>query len=231
MLLTDIITWEEKYYSNSTYATNLSSTTYIFTTSPADYYSRQKVSPIVISVQADGHCGYRALSYLLYQNENYWQRVRTEMANFFKKMICTDCAFLIWDADSKNPNFVDKTVKRIECADADESRRKVARRIYWFFIPDCLIIASYCYQRIIMLTSQVSSSYAGVSIPPKVTDKPLCMHWQSENHFSACKTLPTVLPTVFPSSLHWIKSHDREKTMQILFETYMEKISNSKLFI
>jgi len=51
----------------------------------SDYYSQKRVSPTLIMVKPDGHCGYRALSYLLFQNEDYWQTVRTDMANYFKK--------------------------------------------------------------------------------------------------------------------------------------------------
>jgi len=224
--ITDIISWEEKYYS-TTSTTSLSST-YIFTTSTSDYYSQKRVSPTLIMVKPDGHCGYRALSYLLFQNEDYWQTVRTDMANYFKKiMIHNNCASLIWDKELKDPNFVDRMYNRIQCVEKT-GFGEVAKQLYWFFIPDCLTIASYCYQRIIVLTSQTSSSCVGVSIPPMIRDKPMCIHWISENHFAACKSLPTVLPPVFPTSLHWIDSSNngkkRKKTMQIIFESYMENI-------
>jgi len=178
-----------------------------------EYMYTDKSSPKTVPVLADGHCGYRAISYVLHKNENHWKTIRSEMANSFLCMITTKKNQ--WEtAIMDDQNFSNKLYESI-LYEEDEGLY-VASEKYWFKVADCIAIASHTYKSIIILTADNNSLYSGVWIPQININPPLCIHWASINHFAACTELPKVLPPIYKECTSFLGPEHKNKINYML---------------
>ena len=138
----------------------------------------------ILNPRADGHCGFRAVSFLLHQDENQWPRIRRELTHQI------NCRSEFYSENMLVPD-VPNALKRINFEDEDES----CGQENWMSMPSTGYVLADLYQRLVFFFSATWSETILPSSCPPNNNPPLFLTLVG-NHYMI---LQLKNPSLFPA--------------------------------
>lgn len=162
----------------------------------------------ITDVKGDGHCGFRAAAFILYETEDRWMDIRLLLKKQFEQQFDFYTDFFLYKTTKSQQDFIAK----IEHEGEGSATRK-----QWFISPEMSQILADATRRIVVVINNRCQYKCNTFLPLfgsfRLNEEPITLVNMNGNHWVAAKMNDKYLP---PLDLAWTHERTRQWSRTVL---------------